>query len=168
MVGLERLCRLVSVAVIAAFFTLVSLGNVKDYGSNWAFVQHVLSMDTIFPDSTLKSRAITDPATQVLAYQAIIVTQIVTAVICWLGVLAMLLFIGASSRRFSGARTIAIVGLTIGFVLYGFGFLVVGGEYFAMWQSSVWNGQEAAARFITMILGVLIFVSLPERGAAYE
>jgi predicted small integral membrane protein len=40
--------------------------------------------------------------------------------------------------------------------------MVVAGEWFAMWQSAAWNGQEAAFRFYVAVLGVLIFVSLPD------
>jgi predicted small integral membrane protein len=40
--------------------------------------------------------------------------------------------------------------------------MVIAGEYFAMWQSKEWNGQEAAFRAATVILVVLIFVSLPD------
>ena len=50
----------------------------------------------------------------------------------------------------------------LGFVVWFFGFMVVGGEWFAMWQSKDWNGQEAAFRFYMAVLGVLIFVSLPD------
>jgi predicted small integral membrane protein len=31
-----------------------------------------------------------------------------------------------------------------------------------MWQSKDWNGQDAAFRFYVTVLGVLIFVSLPD------
>ena len=31
-----------------------------------------------------------------------------------------------------------------------------------MWQSSTWNGQEAAFRFYMTILAVLIFVTQPD------
>jgi predicted small integral membrane protein len=31
-----------------------------------------------------------------------------------------------------------------------------------MWQSKDWNAQEAAFRFYMAVLGVLIFVSLPD------
>jgi predicted small integral membrane protein len=31
-----------------------------------------------------------------------------------------------------------------------------------MWQSKDWNAQEAAYRFYMAVLGVLIFVSLPD------
>ena len=40
--------------------------------------------------------------------------------------------------------------------------MVVGGEWFSMWQSKDWNAQEAAYRFYMAVLGVLIFVSLPD------
>jgi Predicted small integral membrane protein (DUF2165) len=43
-----------------------------------------------------------------------------------------------------------------------FGFMVVGGEWFSMWQSAMWNGQEAAFRFYMTILAVLIFVNQPD------
>jgi hypothetical protein len=31
-----------------------------------------------------------------------------------------------------------------------------------MWQSQTWNGQDAAFRFYMAVLGVLIFVALPD------
>jgi predicted small integral membrane protein len=47
--------------------------------------------------------------------------------------------------------------------LFGFiGFLAVGGEWFAMWQSQVWNGQQPAFRMFASILFVLIFVAQPD------
>ena len=55
-----RLCKTALLATVALFFVLVTFGNITDYGTNWQFVRHVLAMDTIFPDSTLTWRAITD------------------------------------------------------------------------------------------------------------
>jgi Predicted small integral membrane protein (DUF2165) len=57
------------------------LGNITDYGTNWAFVQHVLAMDTIFPGSTLIWRAVTDQRLAALTYWLIIGWEIVTAAI---------------------------------------------------------------------------------------
>src|SRR5690606_15570062 len=85
-----RLCKIALVAAMALFFTFVAFGNLTDYESNWQFVQHVLSMDTIFPDSTVHWRAITNPMLQTIAYWLIIITEIATAVILWLGVLGLL------------------------------------------------------------------------------
>lgn len=35
-----------------------------------------------------------------------------------------------------------------------------------MWQSKDWNGQDAAFRFYMTVLGVLIFVNLPDSDLA--
>ena len=52
-----------------------------------------------------------------------------------------------------------MVGGAVGFFLWFLGFLVIGGEWFQMWQSPTWNGQEPAFRFVVVILAVLIFIS---------
>ena len=59
---------------------------------------------------------------------------------------------------FNRAKGLAVVASGLGFLVWFFGFMVIGGEWFQMWQSSQWNGQEAAFRFYLTILTVLIFV----------
>ena len=157
---LVRLCKIALVAAVALFFTLVAFGNITDYNSNWQFVQHVLSMDTTFPDSSLHWRAITDPGIQTAGYWAIIATEIVVAILLWAGALRLLGVI--TSTDFNRAKPIAVVGLSLGFLLYAVGFVAVGGEWFAMWQSQIWNGQQKAFEFLTMISAVLIFLCLPD------
>jgi predicted small integral membrane protein len=44
-------------------------------------------------------------------------------------------------------------------------FLTVGGEWFLMWQSKIWNGQEAAFRMFTTIGIVLILLTQPDTDA---
>lgn len=154
---LVRRCKAVLVAGIALFFTLVAFGNLTDYGSNLAFVQHVLSMDTIFPDSSLGWRAVTSPALHHAAFGLIIAWEAAAALLCWIG--AARLWAAADDRvAFAQARPAAVLGLTVGFLLYALGFMTIGGEWFAMWQSQVWNGQAAAARFLLMIGIVLLAV----------
>lgn len=155
-----RLCKVALVAAIALFFTLVAYGNIADYDSNWQFVRHVLSMDTIFPDSTLRWRAITDPSVQEFGYWLIIATQIVVAILLWAGVLRLLA--NLRGPNFDRARSLAVVGLTLGFLLYSVGFVSIGGEWFAMWQSEVWNGNMKALAFLTMIALVLIALLIPD------
>jgi len=57
-----RVEKLLMVASLAAFAGIVTFDNIADYGSNYAFVQHVLSTDTTFPDTALRDRAITAAA----------------------------------------------------------------------------------------------------------
>jgi predicted small integral membrane protein len=157
---LVRLCKIALIAAMALFFSLVAFGNITDYDSNWQFVQHVLSMDTTFATSGLHWRAIADPTVQTAGYWSIIGAEAVVAVLLWAGSLRLLATIGGED--FSRAKTIAVVGLSLGFLLYAVGFVAVGGEWFAMWQSQIWNGEQKAFDFIGMIGVVLVVVLLPD------
>ena len=64
-----------------------------------------------------------------------------------------------NARDFHQAKRFVFAGAGCAFVVCFIGFLAVGGEWFAMWQSQVWDGQPAAFRFIASILLVLIFVA---------
>ena len=57
----ERLAKLLVVASMALLASLVSFGNLTDYGSNLQFVEHVMRMDTTFPGNANMYRAITSP-----------------------------------------------------------------------------------------------------------
>jgi predicted small integral membrane protein len=162
---LLRLSKIAMIAALAAFAFIVAYDNIVDYNSNYEFVRHVLSMDTTFSNNELKDRAITDERIWTAAYAAIIVVEGSTFLLLMTGVLALLARLTAPAPRFNRAKVWAVAGLTVGFGLWFFGFLVVAGEYFAMWQSQTWNGQETAFRITMVILGVLIFVILPDRDA---
>jgi predicted small integral membrane protein len=157
-----RLAKTLMVAAIALFASLVTFGNLTDYGTNFAFVRHVLSMDTIFPSSTIGYRAITSVALHHAAYAAIIATEAVIALLCWIGAGLLARHLGADARVFNRAKVVAVAGLTLGFLLWQVGFVTIGGEWFGMWQSKDWNGVPSAFRFAMVIAAVLIFVALPD------
>ncbi len=157
-----RLSRIALTAAVAAFFTLIAFGNLTDYGSNFAFVQHVMSMDTTFRSPGVMWRAVTSPWAHHLAYAAIIGWQVGTAALLWFGVVRLCGVRGSSGAAWNAARGPAILGLTAGALLYGLGFLVIAGEWFAMWQSREWNGQANAAIFLTFCGVVLLHLSAAE------
>ena len=156
------LCKAALVATVGVFFALAAYGNVTDYGTNWAFVRHVLAMDTIFPDSTVRWRAITDPGIAAVAYGVIIVWEAATAVVLLVAA-ARMARAAADSQRVAATRPLAVAGLTMGLLLYGLGFLVIAGEWFAMWQSQAWNGTASASHFIMLIGLTLLVVLAPDR-----
>jgi predicted small integral membrane protein len=165
MVGTMVLIRLAKVAMIgslAAYAFIVAYDNVVDYGSNYEFVRHVLSMDTTFPGNALSHRAITNESVSRVAYALIIAMEGSTALLLAVGAAVLLGRLRAHAKVFNRSKVWAVAGLTVGFALWFLGFMVIAGEYFAMWQSKEWNGQEAAFRATTVILVVLIFVSLPD------
>ncbi|WP_306580865.1 DUF2165 domain-containing protein [Dokdonella sp.] len=156
---LLRLSKILTVAAVALYASLVAFGNLTDYGSNLAFVQHVLAMDSVFPDSTTRWRAITDPAVQHLAYALIIASETATALLCWFGAARLWRRRHAPANEFQRAKSVAIGGLTLGFLVWQVGFMTIGGEWFGMWMSTLWNGLETAFRCFMLILVTLVFVA---------
>lgn len=159
--------RLAKIAVVVAtglFCLLVGYNNLVDYGSNFMFVEHVLSMDTAFPDNAVRaSRAITDPRVHQLAYWLIIATELSIGLLCLAGAVRLLMAANRPAERFNKAKSTAILGLCAGMLFWFLAFIVVGGEWFQMWQSPSWNGQEPAFRFIASIGLFLVFLSLDDR-----
>ncbi len=152
---LIRLCKAALVAAMGLMMCLVALGNVVDYDSNWQFVRHVMSMDATFPTSTQHWRAITSEPVQRLAYLAIIAAEAASAAVLVLAA-ARLFARVRSAGRFERAVPLSAAGLTLVMLIYGAGFLGIGGEWFEMWQAGAWNGQTAAARFFTLAAAVLV------------
>lgn len=157
-----RLSKTSMVLAIAFFATLVSFGNITDYGSNFAFVKHVLMMDTIFPDATIRYRAIETPWMHHAAYIFIIALETATAIACWIGGIKLFAARRAPGHEFNRAKGWAVAGLTLGFLTWQVGFMSVGGEWFGMWMSNTWNGIASAFRFFITIIAVLIFVAMPD------
>jgi predicted small integral membrane protein len=157
-----RISKTALTASLAAFALLVGLNNILDYGTNFTFVRHVLSMDTTFPGNNLMGRSITSEWMHHAAYWLIIASELAVGVLCAAGAWRMAAARTLPVLEFKRAKEFAIAGLAAGFLLYFFGFLVVGGEWFLMWQSGTWNGQSAAFRFGTSFALVLVFVAMED------
>src|SRR5690606_23895307 len=155
---LVRYSKILLVAALALFASLVAFGNITDYGSNFALVHHVLLMDTIFPTATIKYRAIDSVVLHHAAYIFIIALETLTAILCWWGAGRLLGNVRAPGAEFNRAKNIAIVGLTLGFLVWQVGFMSIGGEWFGMWMSQQWNGVPDAFRFFITIGVVLIYL----------
>jgi predicted small integral membrane protein len=161
-----RLSKIILCLCLAAFAFMVTFGNITDYGSNLTFVQHVLSMDTTFPGNRLMYRAITNETLWNAAYWLIILGEGLTSLLFLIGVFHLWQACHATGMAFNKAKRFAVIGATMGFLVWFFGFMVVGGEWFAMWQSPTWNGQETAFRFYVAIIGVLIYLNQPDADLA--
>lgn len=164
---LLRHAQIVTVALVALWVGLIALNNVTDYASNFEFVRHVMSMDTTFPDSRLTSRALTHPALHHLAYAIIIATEIAVATLCGWGALVLYRSRGETVGAARG-KSIALAGYLLALVLWLGGFVVVGGEWFAMWQSAIWNGLDAAFRLIVLVTLFMLLLFVKEEAPVVE
>lgn len=157
-----RIAKLIMVGGVALFALLVAFDNLTDYDTNYTFVRHVLSMDTTYPGNALLYRRITSPRLWQAAYALIIAGEGLTGLALAIAAISLARHLRSVAARFHRAKRFVFIGATLGFLVWFFGFMVVGGEWFSMWQSPLWNGQEAAFRFYMTILAVLIFVALPD------
>jgi predicted small integral membrane protein len=157
-----RTAKIVLVFAVGAFYLLVVFNNTTDYDSNFQFVRHVLIMDSTFPANHAMWRALSRPAWYTVFYLSIIAWEIVTMFLCWWGGLRLARALHASAAAFHRAKRMAIVGLALSLLMWLVAFLSVGGEWFLMWQSKTWNGEEAAFRMFTVIGIVLLLVAQTE------
>ncbi|MDL2081766.1 DUF2165 domain-containing protein [Streptomyces sp. GXMU-J15] len=147
-----RLTAALLTASVALYMALVAFGNITDFGTNQAFVRHVLAMDTTFKDDDLMWRAITSKGLQDTAYVAIIVWETVAALVLIYGTWLWFRDGDRVARRWS------TYGLLMVMLLFGAGFIAIGGEWFAMWQSGDWNGLDAATR-VFVFSGIVLLVN---------
>ncbi|MGH6852004.1 MAG: DUF2165 family protein [Methylocella sp.] len=157
-----RFAKIFSAAAIAFYVALVAFGNLSDYWTNFAFVSQVLDMDAVPAASGIRWRAVTSPVLHHAGYILIIAAEIGTAALCALGAIAMARQVLAKAQPFQAAKSKAVAGLTLGFLLYEGGFVAVGGEWFGMWRARDLDAVQSAFRVLMTMLGVLIFVSLKD------
>src|SRR5579862_4528004 len=153
-----RVCKAVLVLAVALFYTILVFNNVTDYNSNYQFVRHVLMMDTTFPGNHAMWHAINAPMVHTAFYGGIIAWESITMLLCWWGGIRLLKSYCAESAQFAAAQNLAVIALTTSLLMWLVAFLDIGGEWFLMWQSQKWNGQEAAFRMFTVVGVVLLIV----------
>jgi len=157
---ITRLAKAAIVAASAFFLALVVFNNVTDFGSNFGFVHHVLSMDTTFPGNKGMWRALTPEWIHHAFYASIITWETAAGVLIGLGAWRLFKARGESLAAWQKAKQLATIGLTLSLLQWYIAFIAVGGEWFLMWQSKIWNGQDAAFRMFTVMGISLIFLNL--------
>ena len=159
---MERGLKIFMIGGIAVLCVLVVAGNIHDPGTNLLFVQHVFSMDTITPASAMADHALSIPLLWRIGFWLIVLGEGLTAILFVLATVELLRARKFTARDFQRAKRFVFAGAGCGFLVWFIAFLAIGGEWFAMWQSQVWNGQPAAFRILASILLVLIFVAQPD------
>ena len=155
---LFRLAKTISVAAIGLLALLIVTGNITDYYSNYFFVAHVLKMDTTFPGNHLHYRSINIPFLFHAGYILIILLEASMAFCCIKGSWQMFKNLKRDGAAFHASKNWAVAGIIIGILIWFVGFEVIGGEWFAMWQSATWNGLAAAERILSFLVLVLILL----------
>jgi predicted small integral membrane protein len=157
---LFRLAKTLCVGSIGLMMLIIVIGNTTDYFSNYQFVEHVLKMDSIFPDSQLHYRSLNSPILSNTTYIAIIITEALASFCCIRGFLFLFKNLKSDAVSFHASKNWAVAGLILGILLWFLGFEVIGGEWFAMWQSARYNGLAAAERVLIFLMLTLILLQI--------
>lgn len=154
-----RYSKIILTSLSSLFLLVVAFGNLTDPNSNYQFVRHVLSMDTTFPGNACMYRAITAPLLHKAFFASIIGWELLTCALIGAGTLRLWKARGAAAAEWKKAKGLASIGLTLGMIQWYFAFMTVGGEWFLMWQSKIWNGQDAAFRLFTFMGLSLLYLN---------
>ena len=165
---LTRLAKSALVAALGLFLLIVVFNNVTDYGSNYGFVFHVLSMDTTFPGNAAMWRSIHSVPVYHIFYASIILWELISGVLLAAGAWNLWRARGAPAAVWQHAKSLAIAGLVLNMLLWFLAFLTIGGEWFLMWQSGTWNGQNAAFRMFAILGLILLFLNQRDDALAAE
>lgn len=157
-----RLAKILLLFAVALFYSFVVLNNTTDYDSNFQFVRHVLMMDSTFAGNHGTWRAMNSSWLHTVFNVSIIAWESATMLCSWWGAITLMRAVRRTAPDFNRAKRIAIIALTLALLMWLVAFLSVGGEWFLMWQSKTWNGQDAAFRMFTVIGIVLLLVAQPD------
>lgn len=159
---ITRAAKLLLLAGIGLFYLLVVFNNLTDFDTNYQFVRHVLSMDTTFPGNHGMGRALRPPAFHLAFYFGIIAWEIANTILLWWGLARLARALRLNASAFNAAKGLSIVALVLSMSMWLVAFLDVGGEWFLMWQSHTWNGQEEAFRMFAVVGVVLLILLQPD------
>lgn len=160
-----RVVKLLLVFAVALFYTFVVFNNLTDYNSNYQFVRHVLMMDSTLPGNRGMWRALNSSTWHTAFYVSIIAWESITMLLAWWGGWRLIQAISEPASAFHQAKSLAVAALALALVMWLVAFLSVGGEWFLMWQSKTWNGQDAAFHMFTVVGIVLLFLAQQDSDA---
>jgi predicted small integral membrane protein len=161
---IARVAASIVVLMAAAYFLVVAFDNITNptnpTGSNWPFIEGVLSGDGTPPDNGFEWRFIDATWFHVLAYIGVIVGETLAAIGLIIG--------GVLGLRRSGGRDAweasqrwTLLGALFGLLVFFLGFMTIGGNWFVMYENSKWNGLEPAFQnTVTTLLAVLMVIGV--------
>lgn len=159
---ITRAAKVLLLAGVALYYSLVVFNNLTDFDSNYQFVRHVLSMDSTFPGNHGLWRALPSPAFHLVFYFGVIAWEIATAILLWWGAVRLFRALRLPAVAFNASKGVPIMALALSLLMWLVAFLSVGGEWFLMWQSRTWNGEDAAFRMFAVIGIITLIVLNPD------
>ena len=157
----NRLIKILFGACIGLYMLIVCFNNITDYNSNFKFVSMASGMGDVFSKGKTGWRSITNETLHHIMYLFIIAWELTIAILTITGIFKMIQKLKSGTVEFNQSKRLLIIGLSLGVILWFGMFITIGGEWFLMWQSRNWNGQNTA--FLLSICFLLFLIHLSQR-----
>lgn len=148
-------------SLIAAWLTLGARDNLLHPSVNETYTAEVMEMARMreeYPDAfaQVAHRAITNRATQQLAFRVVVAVEVSTTLVLWAGVIALLMAMAGIASPEAG-RTVAMIGAMLFTAIWG-SFLIVG-NHFCYWFCHE-GAQNTHYQMTLWGLGTLILLAV--------
>jgi predicted small integral membrane protein len=154
----NRLIKTIFGFLLGLYMTIVCFNNLTDYDSNFQFVRMVTGMDDVFSNAKTGWRSIHSETLHHIMYLFIIATELTIAFLTIAGSFKMVGKLKSETAVFNQTKKLLTTGLSLGVALWFGMFITIGGEWFLMWQSKNWNGQNTAFSLSICFLLFLLYI----------
>jgi predicted small integral membrane protein len=155
-----RLITLLLIIGIALTGFLAALTNLSEPQSNFAFIKHIMSMDTTYQTKGCMWRAVNNPILQRTAFSFIIILEILVAIFGIIGSYQLTSNLLAIEPAWETAKFFCYLSLFVALFIWFFIFQVIGAEWFSSWQSEHWNGIRDSMRINLIAIAGVLFLHL--------
>ena len=138
-------------------------GNIAKWDETLSAVGAATSMAT-FEGGADSWKATSSPIVIWLGALFVMLSKVVAAGLCAIGVQKMFAARAGTAEAFAKAKTYALAGCGVAVFMLFTGFIVIAESWFELWRSDVMRGPvlDSAYRYAGMIGLIAIFVSLRE------
>lgn len=155
-----RTTKIFLIAAVAVWGFVAAMHNLHDWNGTLGAVGAATSMAT-FDGGAESWQATSNPTLIWMGAIFIVLSKVITGVLCLLGAKNMWQARDASTTDFTRAKTLGLAGCAIAVFMLFSGFIVIAETWFELWRSDVMRGPvlDSAFRYGAMIALIAIFVS---------
>ena len=157
-----RIGKILLVTGMGIFLGLAAINNMTMSAGGYGVIGAAMGMETTFQAPQVMWRAISSPALIWAAWAVIVLGEAVAAFYCFRGAWDMW-SARTSASDFNGAKSNAMLGLTITACLYFVVFHAVAQEWFMMWQSEEVNVLQGAFRNFAGAILLMLWINTEDK-----
>jgi predicted small integral membrane protein len=158
----NRLIKILFGLSVSLYMFMTCFNNLADYDSNFQFISMVSGMEDVYSKAKNGWRSVHSETLHHVMYLFIIACELTVAVLTLTGVFKMIKKFRSGKEEFNQSKKMLLTGLSVGVLLWFVIFITIGGEWFLMWQSKIWNGQTTAFILTIIFLVFLVHLNQPD------